>query len=88
MPDLRALLARLDELAEKATPGPWRHYSGPLRPQFPTRIHAVIKGDIEIIKWGGFDGVDLPKRENAANAKLIVELRNAWPILRAALEDK
>lgn len=56
----------------KHTPGPWKHYTAPLRPQFPTIIHEIQDADGEaIVKWGGFDGVDQPKRTVIANARLI-----------------
>jgi hypothetical protein len=56
----------------KHTPGPWRHYHGKLRPQFPNLIHEIVdKNGEAIVKWGGFDGVDLPKKQIAANARLM-----------------
>jgi hypothetical protein len=54
------------------TPGPWRYYTGKLRTQFPTIIHEIqsARGKA-IVKWGGFDGVEGPSREIAANARLM-----------------
>lgn len=68
--------------AIRYTPGPWRYYSGKLRPQFSTLIHEIRDQDGNaIVKWGGFDGVNLPLQQISANAQLIA----AAPDLLAAL---
>lgn len=65
------------------TPGPWRHYSGPLRPQYPTVIHEIqTRSGRAVVKWAGFDGLELTKKETKANARLIA----AAPDMLAALK--
>ena len=56
----------------KYAPWPWRKYTGKLRPQFPVLIHEIHDGlGREVVKWGGFDGLDLPKSTTAANVRLM-----------------
>lgn len=63
------------------TPGPWSYYSDKLRPAFPVRVHEIHGADgVAVVKWGGFDGVDYPRKQIAANARLIA----AAPDLLAA----
>lgn len=73
----------------KHTPGPWKVYSAPLRPNFPTPIIEVQDAEgTPIVKWGGFDGCDQPKGRVAANARLIAsapDLLAQNERLRAAL---
>lgn len=65
------------------TPGPWRYYTGKLRPQFSTVVHEIQDSDgTAIVSWSGFDGVDFSQGQIAANARLIA----AAPALYAALE--
>lgn len=82
--DLRSLLA-------KATKRPWRVFDS----EYGNSTIAVMKGDRpgdrhkrwpEIIKWPGFDGTDVGKRYDRANAELIVAVVNALPTLLNALE--
>lgn len=50
----------------KPTPGPWRRY-------YKSKIVAVKgpPGEIDIVKWPGFDDSDRPLCVHAANARLI-----------------
>jgi hypothetical protein len=49
------------------TPGPWFHYTGKLRPQYPTIIHEIQADDgTPVVKWGGFDGVEQSRRQISA----------------------
>ena len=60
------------------TKGRLRHYHGKLRPEFPTVVHEIYDmTGTSIVKWGGFDGVDLPKKIIAANARRLVACWNA-----------
>lgn len=69
----------------KFTPGPWQYLAGPLRDRFPVRIHEIVTSGAGtvIVKWPGFDGLELSKREIAANVRLIAQA----PELYAALEE-
>jgi hypothetical protein len=70
----------------KHTPGPWRHYHGKLRPQFPNLIHEIQDGNGNaIVQWTGFDGLDLPKKQVAANAHLIAAAPSMLALLEKAL---
>jgi len=88
-----ALLPKLRALLKPATARPWRVFDG------GQGLLAIMKGDRpkvrssafdkrwkEIVKWAGFDGTDVGKRYDAANATLIVEAVNALPILLNAIE--
>lgn len=86
MTNVKELVRTIDALYAKATQGEWKHYSAPLRPEFPTRIHEIQVGDKEVVKWGGFDGLLLPKKQISANAQIIAALHNAWPQIRDAIE--
>lgn len=60
------------------TPGLMKHYTAPLRPQYPTIVHELQMHDgTVIVKWGGFDGLDLPKKQIAANARRLAACWNA-----------
>lgn len=82
MTDIEALIARLEGLMAKATPGDWtaaiwRH---------PYRSDTVcVKNDAdeEIISWPGFDGVRCTKAEIRANCTLVAEAKSALPALIA-----
>jgi len=45
---------KLERVAERASSGPWTHYSGKLRPQFPTRINEAQDANGKAVcKWDG-----------------------------------
>lgn len=69
----------------KFTPGPWTHYQGNLRSEFPTRINEIHAGlKHVVVAWPGFDSSNITeRREVTANARLIA----AAPDLYAALTD-
>lgn len=72
------LLARLDELHAKATEAPWR---GELEPESERdNFHVGIYGP------GSFDGLLVARCDQNGNhgddARLILQLRNAYPALR------
>ena len=68
------------------TPGPWFHYTGKLRPQFPTIIHEIQADDgTSIVKWGGFDGVDYSERKIGANALLMAAAPELLEALKGAI---
>lgn len=88
-----ALLPKLRDLLKPATARPWRVFDG------GQGLLAIMKGDRpkirssafdkrwkEIVKWAGFDGTDVGKRYDVANATLIVEAVNTLPILLDAIE--
>lgn len=74
---------------DRFTLGPWFHYTGKLRPQFPTAIHEIQSDDgTSIVRWSGFDGVEGSQRKIVANARLmaaapemLAALRKARPVL-------
>lgn len=69
-PDLD--IEALRKAAEAATPGPWKLYKAPLRPQFPVMIHEIQKdGSEPIVNWGGFDGLQRAKSKITADARYI-----------------
>lgn len=68
----------------RVSPGPWKVYSAPLRPNFPTLVIEVQDvNDEPIVKWTGFDGADQPKRQKLANARLMA---GAWELLKTGKE--
>lgn len=72
----------------KYTSGPWSHYHGKLRPQFPNLIHEVQdKSGGAIVNWQGFDGLGLPKKQVAANAALIAAAPELLEVLESALRQ-
>lgn len=72
--------SKIDELYAKATPGEWMHF-------FENGVREIqAKLKVVVIRWMGFDGLDIPKSQQAANAKLIIEMHNAWPEIKARLE--
>jgi len=67
----------------KHTPGPWKVYSAPLRPNFPTPIIEVQDAlGTPVVPWPGFDAADQPRGVKHANAHLIA----AAPDMLAALK--
>lgn len=64
-------LAKLREMAEAATPGPWRAYQARLRPTFGPIINEVQCDDLPIVTWLGFDESRRPAAQHAANAAYI-----------------
>lgn len=70
----------------KHSPGPWRKYSGKLRPQFRTRIHEItdVRGEV-VVKWPGFDGLDIPNAEIIANVRLLTTAPRLLAACEAAL---
>lgn len=67
----------------KHTPGPWKVYSAPLRPNFPTPIIEIQDAnDQAVVPWPGLDAADQPKGVKLANAHLI----SAAPEMLAALK--
>lgn len=81
-----------DKTTPSHTPGPWTVYAGKLRPQFSTFIYEVQDANgIAVVKWGGFDGAEQPKKVVAANARLIAaapELLAAAVKHLAAMEEE
>ena len=76
----------------KHTPGPWKFYKGKLRPKFSQVMIIEIRDKTgkSIVKWTGFDGVNLPKKEIEANARLMAaapELLEALKTLITALDN-
>lgn len=69
----------------KHTPGPWKFYHEVFRAQISSRkiIEIQDSNGIPIVKWSGFDGIDRPKKETIANARLIA----AAPELLDALDE-
>jgi hypothetical protein len=69
--------------ASKPTPGPWARSKQATRSGGYTLPQPSILGldGAVVVAWPGFDGLDLPKEETAANIKLIC----AAPDLAAAL---
>lgn len=80
-------LEEIRQREQAATKGPWLLYSGPLRPEFPTRVHEIttVSGRA-VVKWGGFDGVESPKREIASTARFLAHARTDIPRLLAHIE--
>ena len=73
------------------TPGPWRLYNAPLRKQFPTPILEIqdMIGK-PIVAWLGFDGLERPRVEIAANARLMAaapELEDALRFIGGICQD-
>ncbi len=76
----------------KVTPGPWKFYKGKLRPKFSQVMIIEIRDKTgkSIVKWTGFDGVNLPKKEIEANTRLMAaapELLEACKLMYAAWEQ-
>ena len=67
---------RIKELLPKITKGVWSFYKDKLRPDFPTIIRELHAKDGEVVKWGGFDGLERPKVELDANIEFIALCRN------------
>jgi hypothetical protein len=79
-------IGEIEARANAATPGPWTHYHGKLRPQFPTWINEVQCGEkCPIVQWGGFDNCDRTKRKHELNARFIAKARTDIPRLTTAL---
>lgn len=82
MTDITPLIARIDELEKKATPGDWvsdgRYFVGQVPEGRPG-------GEVIGTCWPTVDRLRtvIP---NGANTALIVALRNAWPQLKATLQ--
>ena len=70
-------------MSARTSPGPWRHYTNLLRPQFGTVIHEIqdVNGT-PIVLWGGFDGALQKPAQLQANIHLMV----AAPQLHAQLK--
>jgi len=76
----------------KHTPGPWKFYKGKLRPKFSQVMIIEIRDKTgkSIVKWTGFDGVNLPKKEIEANAHLMAaapELLEACQLALITIES-
>jgi len=65
---VRALLARLRPIIQKAPTGPWQAFDS------GTGVVAVRRGREDIIAWTGFDSSALPLAERGALAKHIAAL--------------
>ena len=83
MTPLDTLLARLDELEEKATKGPWDARIRPLGGEVVTTA-----GGSSVCYLNDRDAKNQPKVGDDPDAALIAELRNAYPALRAALRER
>lgn len=79
----RDIVEEVEELLAKATPGPWSHYYGKLRPQFSVMIDEIhgARGEV-VVAWPGFDG--LHKSTAFDNAELIAA---APELLRRLVEE-
>jgi hypothetical protein len=82
-----AIIEEAERLLKDITPGEWKPYSDKLRPDFPVRIHEVQADDVAVVKWGGFDGVDYPKRQIMANVRFIAAAPRLIRQLLAALSS-
>ena len=62
-------MTKMRELAQKATPGPWTlyHWGSCVQVDFAGN-HGMRPC---IVAWPGFDGNDLPLKQNVANAAFI-----------------
>ena len=78
--------AEIRARADAATPGPWRHVHGRLRPQFKMIINQVSAGGRAVVAWAGFDGLDASKTQIKADAHFIAHAREDIPTLLSALE--
>lgn len=66
---------------QPSTALPFRFYEAPLRPQFPVRvteIHGGARFSETVVKWGGFDGLDISKKAVRQNVRYIVHASNAY----------
>lgn len=78
--------ARLRELLAKATPGEWKHYRRkPTKKEWQIDAVDDANGDA-VVHRTGFDASPLRQKAKAANAALIVALRNAAPALLDEVE--
>jgi len=79
------LSEKLEQLAGKATKGPWRSKIWPSSGSPDTVCIKDAKGR-EIIGWAGFDGVPCTKEEIRANARLVAMLQANLPEILQALK--
>ena len=79
-------IERIRELLPRITKGVWSFYKDKLRPDFPTVIRELHAKDGEVVKWGGFDGLERPKVELDANIEFIALCRNNIAALIEAIE--
>ena len=83
-------IAKLDELAKNATPGPWEVSSGEGEPvRYPTKAKVVIYADkdcdVHPIADFSANHTCRPEWDQEANALFVAELVNAWPSIREKL---
>ena len=85
---------RIEEIrarAEKASRGPWELYCAELRRGLGVEVIEVLSHGKPIIKWPGFDGVDLSGEKKRHNADFMAHAREDIPYLLtrlAALEKE
>jgi hypothetical protein len=81
-----ALLARLDALEKKATPGPWGWYNawGPHTDGLMRALYLGRQPDAERVLGDSMFTGDVAARTE--DMELLAELRNAYPALRAEIE--
>lgn len=94
---MKISLDKLEELAAKATPGPWNPFNG----HQTFAVEKTIAGSkTNVVTWNGFDGNGLSNRQNKRNANfiaaanpdtiksLIARVRNTEEQLKAAQEQE
>ena len=82
---------RIDEIrarVEKASRGPWELYCAELRRGLGVEVIEVLSHGKPIIKWPGFDGVDLSGEKKRHNADFMAHAREDIPYLLTALAEK
>ena len=82
---------RIEEIrarAEKASRGPWELYCAELRRGLGVEVIEVLSHGKPIIKWPGFDGVDLSGEKKRHNADFMAHAREDIPYLLIALASK
>ena len=78
------LLQEIEAREQKATPGKWEAYAGKLREGFITIIYELqSRPGKTLIRWGGFDGIDLKKSQIINNLQFIAHARTDIPLLVA-----
>ena len=80
----RKLIEEIEAREQKATPGKWEAYAGKLSEGFITIIYELqSRPGKTLIRWGGFDGIDLKKSQIINNLQFIAHGRTDIPALVA-----
>lgn len=79
-------------LNNPATPLPWRLFeSGHLRTGLTLEVSPPSPARLgerpAVVAWPGFDGSDMPAKDQLGNARYLVHAANAYPKLVAALYE-